>query len=146
MLIKIQLQFFNTKSNFVSHSCPLSSSAQPDSVTIHPVNATSVSIQWSPHQYLSTTLQYTSYFTATGAVMSHYDTVLLPNMATTEVSLDDTVEGYGHNFTLHYNIACDDTAVPVTMATYDFGKCPKHCFHCSNPFHLYNIYWMILYR
>ena len=53
--------------------------------------------------------------------MSHYETVLPPNMATTEVSLDDTVEGYGNNFTLHYDASCDDTAVPVTMATFDFG-------------------------
>ena len=53
--------------------------------------------------------------------MSHYETVLPPNVATTEVSLDDTVEGYGHNFTLHYNISCDHTVVPVTMANFDFG-------------------------
>ena len=53
--------------------------------------------------------------------MSHYDTVLPPNVGMTVVSLDDTVEGYGHNFTLHYNIQCDDTAVPVTNATFEFG-------------------------
>ena len=97
-------------------------SAQPESVTIHPVNATAVRIQWSAHQYLSTTLRYISYFTATGAVMSHYETVLSPHVATTEVSLHDTVEGYGHNFTLHYIISCDDTVVPVTVANFDFGK------------------------
>ena len=95
--------------------------AQPESVTIHPVNATAVRIQWSAHQYLSTTLRYISYFTATGAVMSHYETVLPPHMATTEVSLHDTVEGYGHNFTLHYIISCDDTVVPVTVANFDLG-------------------------
>ena len=53
--------------------------------------------------------------------MSHYETVLSPHVATTEVSLHDTVEGYGHNFTLHYNISCDDTVVPVTVANFDFG-------------------------
>ena len=51
--------------------------------------------------------------------MSHYETVLSPHVATTEVSLHDTVEGYGHNFTLHYIISCDDTTVAATFA---FGK------------------------
>ena len=110
--------FFYTKSTVNSLLLP---SAQPESVTIHPVSARAVRIQWSAHQYLSTTLRYISYFTATGAVMSHYETVLSPHVATTEVSLHDTVEGYGHNFTLHYIISCDDTVVPVTVANFDFG-------------------------
>ena len=90
-------------------------SAQPESVTIHPVNATAVRIQWNNNQYLSTTLRYISYFTATGVVMSRYETVLPPHVATTEVSLHDTVEGYGHNFTLHY-CDIDDVVVHTTFA------------------------------
>ena len=53
--------------------------------------------------------------------MSKYETVLPPDVAATEVSLDDTVEGYEHNFTLYYNLLCDDTGVPLTMATFAFG-------------------------
>ena len=49
--------------------------------------------------------------------MSLYETVLLPNVAGTEVSLDDPVVGYEHNFTLYYD-TCDETA---TSATFAFG-------------------------
>ena len=54
--------------------------------------------------------------------MSLYETVLPPNVTMTEVSLDDVVDGYEHNFTLHYNISCDDKSVPVTRTTFAFGE------------------------
>ena len=88
-------------------------SAQLESVTIHPVNAIAVRIQWSAHQHLSTSLRYTGYFTATGVVMSRYEKVLPPGVEAHELTLDDTVEGYEHNFTLHY---CDDAVVHTTFA------------------------------
>ena len=91
---------------------------QPESVTIHPVSATAVRISWR-NKYLSTTVRYFSYFNATGAEMSRYDTVLPPDVASTDVSLDDSVPGYQHTFTLQHIIACD---TPVTTATFDFGK------------------------
>ena len=53
--------------------------------------------------------------------MSHYETVLPPDVTATEVSLDDAVEGYEHNFTLYYNITCDDATFPVTLASFAFG-------------------------
>ena len=98
------------------------SSAQPESVTIHPVNATAVRISWSGSPYFSTSLQYTSYFTATGSVMSQYETVLAPDVTSTDITLDDAVDGYGHNFTLQYIITCDLITGPVTTATFTFGK------------------------
>ena len=87
--------------------------------TIHPVNATAVRISWRGSQYHSTTVRYLSYFNATGAEMSRYDTVLPPDVASTEVSLDDSVPGYQHTFTLQHIIACVNS---VTTATFNFGQ------------------------
>ena len=98
---------------------PFLPSAQPESVTIHPVNATAVRISWRGSQYHSTTVRYLSYFNATGAEMSRYDTVLPPDVASTEVSLDDSVPGYQHTFTLQHVIACVNS---VTTATFNFGQ------------------------
>ena len=53
--------------------------------------------------------------------MSHYETVLPPDVTAAEVILDDTVEGYEHNFTLYYYLSCDDTTHRETMATFTFG-------------------------
>ena len=53
--------------------------------------------------------------------MSRYDTVLPPDVASTEVSLDDSVPGYLHTFTLQHIIACGNRT-PVTTATFDFGQ------------------------
>ena len=66
--------------NFSVSVLRFDSSAQRETVTIHPVNATAVSISWSGSPYLSTSLQYTSYFIATGSVMSQYETVLTPDV------------------------------------------------------------------
>ena len=56
--------------------------------------------------------------------MSHYDTVLPPDVASTEVSLDDSISvpGYQHTFTLQHIIACGNRTTPVTTATFDFGQ------------------------
>ena len=106
-------------------------SAQPGSVTIHPVSATAVRISWRGNKYLSTTVRYLSYFNATGAEMSHYDTVLPPDVASTEVSLDDSVPGYQHTFTIQHIIACGNRTTPVTTATFDFGQ-SKHYIRFLN--------------
>ena len=44
-----------------------------------------------------------------------------PDVASTEVSLDDSVPGYQHTFTLQHIIACGNRTTPVTTATFDFG-------------------------
>ena len=49
--------------------------------------------------------------------MTLYETVVPPNVAATEVSLDGAVVGYEHNFTLYYD-TCDET---TTSATFAFG-------------------------
>ena len=54
--------------------------------------------------------------------MSRCDTVLPPDVASTEVSLDDSVPGYQHTFTIQHIIACGDRTAPVTTATFDFGQ------------------------
>ena len=107
------------RSSLTIYSLP---SAQHESVTIHPVSATAVRISWRGNKYLSTTVRYLSYFNATGAEMSHYDTVLPPDVASTEVSLDDSVPGYQHTFTLQHIIACGNRTTPVTTATFHFGQ------------------------
>ena len=96
--------------------------AQPESVTIHPVNATAVRVSWTGSPHFSTSLQYTSYFTATASVMTQYGTVLVPNVTSSGVTLDDPVDGYGHNFTLHYIISSGLKIAPVTRALFVFGK------------------------
>ena len=103
----------------------LPSSARPESVTFHPVNATAVRVSWSDDSHHSTSLQYTSIFTATGAVISRYVTVLPPPVNDAVVAIDTDRDGYEQNFTLHY-ISTDDLMIPapapVTIATFAFGK------------------------
>ena len=121
----------------------LPSSARPESVTFHPVNATAVRVSWSDDSHHSTSLQYTSIFTATGAVISRYVTVLPPPVNDAVVAIDTDRDGYEQNFTLHY-ISTDDLMIPapapVTIATFAFGKLSevfiensftvKMCFLC----------------
>ena len=55
--------------------------------------------------------------------MSRYETVLTPDVTSTDITLDDAVDGYGHNFTLQYILtSCSDITPPVTTATFAFGK------------------------
>ena len=54
--------------------------------------------------------------------MNHYDTVLPSDVASTEVSLDDSVPGHQHTFTIQHIIACRNRTTPVTTATFDFGQ------------------------
>ena len=55
--------------------------------------------------------------------MSQYEIVLAPDVTSTDIILDDAVDGYGHNFTLQYIITtCGQITAPVTTATFDFGK------------------------
>ena len=54
--------------------------------------------------------------------MSRYDTVLPPDVASTEVSLDDSIPGYQHHFTLQHIMACGNRTAPVTTAAFEFGK------------------------
>ena len=42
-------------------------------------------------------------------------------MTSNDVTLDDAVDGYQHNFTLHYIIACD-VITHVTIVAFGFGK------------------------
>ena len=93
--------------------CSYLSSAQPESVTIHPVNATAVKVSWSNHPHHNTSLHYTSYFTATGAMISHHETVLLADVDSTDVAIDLDRDGYEHNFTLQYIKTCHVTPSPV---------------------------------
>ena len=96
------------------------STEQPEAVTIHPVNATAVKITWSGSTHLSTSLQYTSFFTDTGAVMSQYETTVPLGVALIEVILNDDIMGYEHNFTLHY--VMDHGEANVTYESFVFGK------------------------
>lgn len=91
------------------------------SVSFQPVNGTVVRVSWSGRDDLATTLEYTSYFNETGAVMSRYEEVLDAGTTSTYVTLDDAVDGYKHNFALQHIIRCDVITQP-TVATFTFGK------------------------
>ena len=55
--------------------------------------------------------------------MSQYETVLAPDVTSTDITLDDAVDGYGHNFTLQYILtSCSLITAPVTTATFSFGQ------------------------
>ena len=79
--------------------------ARPESVAINLVNATAVRITWSGNNHLSTTLQYISFFTDTGAIMSRYEITVMAGVTSIEMILNDDIMGYGHNFTLYYVMA-----------------------------------------
>ena len=60
------------------------------------------------------------HFSETGAMMTRYNRDLEAGVTSNDVTLDAAVDGYQHNFTLHYIIACD-VITPVTMAIFGFG-------------------------
>ena len=95
--------------------------AQPSSVAIHPVSATAVRVSWSGNENISTALQYQSHFTETGAMISQRDTVIAANVTSTDITLDDTVPGYQHSFSLHHVISCAGRVAPVTTSSFTFG-------------------------
>ena len=54
-------------------------------------------------------------------MITQYNRDLEVGVTTNDVTLDDAMDGYQHNFTLHYIIACDVIA-HVTTVTFGFGK------------------------
>ena len=101
--------------------------AQPESINIHPVNATTVRVSWdSGHDNFSTSIQYTRHCPLTGIVIYRHVTVLPPGVTSAEltivddeVSLDDGMDSI-HNFTLWY-FATSNFPGPKATATFTFG-------------------------
>ena len=87
------------------------------------MNAHIVRVSWHNDPLCPTSLQYTSYFSATGAVISQYETVLSADVDSTVVAIDIDKDGYEHNFTLQYTTTSGYiiAPAPVTMATFAFG-------------------------
>ena len=93
-------------------------------VTILPLNATTVTISWTPSEFFSTSFQYNSSVNTSGLVITHHNTVLQPNTGSIDVPLDDEFEGYEHSFTLSHIYNCDQViglAAPAVKFT--FGMC-----------------------
>ena len=93
------------------------------------VNATAVKVSWTASSLFSTWLQYTSYYTTTGAIMSQYETLLPPGVGSTDVALEDDIildeskEDIQHIFTLQIIVTLDDpnTHSPITTTEFTFG-------------------------
>ena len=98
-------------------------SAQPESVTFYPSSANIVGVSWNTNPLFPTSLRYISFFSATGAVISRYETVLSADVGSTDVAIDIDKDGYEHNFILQYIYTRDYiiTPAPVTIATFAFG-------------------------
>ena len=87
------------------------------------MNANVVSVSWKSNHYIfPTSLQYTSYFSTTGAVISQYETVLSADVDSTDVAIDIDKDGYEHNFTLQYIYPSGNPPAPITTATLVFGN------------------------
>ena len=54
--------------------------------------------------------------------MTQYNRDLEAGVTSNDVTLDDAVDGYQHNFTLHYIIIACDVITPVTTVIFGFGK------------------------
>ena len=54
--------------------------------------------------------------------MNLYETDLPPDMTSIDVNLDDTVDGYGHNFTLQYLYNAATVTGSIIMETFAFGS------------------------
>ena len=98
----------------------IDTTVKPESLIIQAANATSVNVTWSNNPCLSTSLTYTSYFTATGSVVSQREMILPPEEASTVMNISDG-RGESHKFSVHY-IMPDDQMATVTSETFSFGK------------------------
>ena len=58
--------------------------------------------------------------------MSQYDTILSPGVLSFEISVDDSVPGYQHQFSLQYIVMGVET--PITEATFAFGTVTNICY------------------
>ena len=85
------------------------------------MNGNVVRVSWY-NPFFRTSLQYTSYFSVTGAVVSRYETVLSADVDSTDVAIDIDKDGYEHNFTLQYIYTSDNSPAPLTTATFVFGN------------------------
>ena len=103
--------------------------SQPESVTFDVVNASAVTVSWSVSSVFFTELELIGFYTATGAIMSRYEIVLQPGVASTDVAVERDItlsgskEDVEHNFTLVYTIIFQGTKSygNVTEATFTFG-------------------------
>ena len=85
--------------------------------TFQVVNSTAVNITWNSNCSSPTRLHYSSYFTATGSVMSCHQLVLPPVETSAVIQLND-LPGYGHNFSL---LLVGQTA-PAITESFEFGS------------------------
>ena len=89
--------------------------------TIEPVNATALKLKWSGNTYnVSTSVHYQSIFTETGAVMNHFDTTVEANITSLEITVQDCVPGYHHNFFLQFIVPVIGSL--ATTASFIFGE------------------------
>ena len=114
---------------FSLHKCFSCIVSQPESVTFDVVNASAVTVSWSVSLVFFAELEYIGFYTATGAIMSRYEIVLQPGVASTDVAVERDItlsgskEDVEHNFTLVYTIIFQGTKSygKVTEATFTFG-------------------------
>ena len=93
---------------------------KPASLTVQPVNASSVRVSWSNNPCVPTSLTYTSHFTATGSAVSGCELVLPPQQASAVVSVSER-PGHFHNFTIHY-ILSEGMMATAVSEIFSFGN------------------------
>ena len=114
---------------------------QPVYVAFSELNATAVTVSWNTHTVFSTYLKYSSYCFTSGVVISRYEILLPPGVASIDVAieddhtLDDSKEDFQHNFTLVYTITLQGNTIfgLETTASLTFGRqCSQICLHFYN--------------
>ena len=102
------------------HTILYFTAVKPISLTVQPVNASSVRVSWSNNPCVPTSLTYTSHFTATGSAVSGHELVLPSQQTSAVVSVSER-PGHLHNFTIHY-ILSEGMMATAVSEIFSFGN------------------------
>ena len=90
-------------------------------ISLKPKNATSLKIKWNGSPLFPTKVHYESYFNETGALMTEHTSILPINVTSLEMSVDDSIPGYRHTFSLQYFLPSEVNSL-ITTVSFTFGE------------------------
>ena len=91
-------------------------------ISLQPKNATSIKIKWNGSPLFPTKVHYQSYFNETGALITEHTSIIPINVTSLEISVDDSIPGYQHTFSLQYFLQSEVVDNLVTTVSFTFGE------------------------
>ena len=87
-------------------------------ISLQPTNA---KMNWNGSPLFTTKVHYQSYFNETGVLMTGHTSILPMNVTSLEMSVDGSIPGYRHTFSLQYFLQSEVDSL-ITTVSFTFGE------------------------